>query len=365
MYNILHLIETSGPGGAENVLVSLAVSQKQLGHTVHVCLRKKGWLYDRLIEHQINVFIVPMDGYVNVIWLRVLGQFIQQNSINVLHCHEFTMIFYGSLLAKKKRLSVIATFHGVKFYADRWYRRLMVRLASKRSTFVAVSRDTGRVLCERVGVKADRVVLIENAIDLQKYGGKSSKNQLKAEFGLNEKTKIVGAIGSLYDVKGHIFLVRAAKLVLEKYPQVLFVIAGRGYLQEALTSEIESLEIADQFKLLGFCENIPEVLADLDIFAMPSISEGLPLTLLEAMASSLPVVVTKVGGMPEVIKDRLNGFIVDPKDEDGLAEKIMILLGDVERGVAMGKRNRESVKEKYSLDVMVSRYISLYDRCLK
>jgi glycosyltransferase involved in cell wall biosynthesis len=180
------------------------------------------------------------------------------------------------------------------------------------------------------------------------------------ELGVPDNAPVVGAIGNLYPVKGHIHLVKAFARVTEQVPDGRLVVAGRGELLEDLKNETLRLGITKQVMFLGFREDVSSLLQAFDIFVMPSESEGIPLSLLEAMACSKPVVVTNVGGMPEVVTDKV-GLRCQPRDPVALADNILALLRDPVLCNRMAQTARERVEVEFSLERMSRQYSYCYD----
>src|SRR5262249_46850678 len=148
--------------------------------------------------------------------------------------------------------------------------------------------------------------------------------RLRESAGIPPDASLVGTVGNLYPVKGHTYLIRAAKIILKSRPNTHVIILGRGNLKDTLHQEAESLGIKDRIHLLGYRDDVSSWLRQFDVFTLPSLSEGLPMSLLEAMAAGVPVVVTGVGGMPEVVSDGLTGFVVPAEDPDALAAKLLL-----------------------------------------
>jgi glycosyltransferase involved in cell wall biosynthesis len=236
--------------------------------------------------------------------------------------------------------------------------------AMEAASLVTVSKDLQQFLCQTTGIPADSVRVICNGIDLVP-GMQSKRNRDRlGAIGIPPDAHVVGAVGNLYAVKGHIHLVRALRQIVQQRPNVHVVILGRGEEQEALRAEATALGIADHFHLLGYCNDVQGWLNTMDVYAMPSLSEGLPLSLLEAMASTIPVVVTKVGGIPEVISDGETGFLVAVGDIDALARRIMLLLDQPSLAERIAKAGRSLVQRRFSLEAMAGAYSALYQEAV-
>jgi len=358
---VLQLIETSGPGGAETMLINLVRELSKGRYDPIICLRKSGWLCDQLQKHGFETVIISQDGYVNSAWFRQLRKIIHAEQIDVIHAHEFAMNAYGSVLSGLTGVAVITTVHGKSYYHEKWRRRLAYRTIAKWSKMVAVSDDIRNFLITQVGIKKNNVLTIHNGIDTKAYIGRSHVERAHQ----NGRTEyVIGAVGSLYPVKGHTYLLQALAIVLKTQPEVVCRIAGQGHLLPQLEAEAGDLGIANQITFLGLRDDIPEVLRNIDVFVLPSLSEGLPLSVLEAMAAGKPVIATDVGGVSEVLQDQITGFMVPAKDPKALAARILQLMADRTIAERFGRAGREKIEQEFSLETMTKRYEALYDQAL-
>ncbi len=169
-------------------------------------------------------------------------------------------------------------------------------------------------------------------------------------------------MGSLYPVKGHRFLLEAMPEILRRWPKARLLVIGRGELEVVLKEQVERLAIGANVHFLGMRPDVPRLLSLLDVFVLPSLSEGLSLALLEAMASGKPVVATRVGGNPELIDHGKTGFLIQPEDEKDLAAHLLNLLSDPGMMQQFGRQASERVREHFSMGQMVDRYRDLYAR---
>lgn len=206
----------------------------------------------------------------------------------------------------------------------------------------------------RFGLRAD---VIYNGIDLEPFDHPPSNLRQK----MNSCGRpIIGAIGRLAPQKGLHFLLQAAPAVLQDDSNTLFVFVGDGPERNALEAEARRLRIQDSVCFLGVREDIPELLSAMDIVAMPSLSEGLPMALLEAMASRKPVVATRVGAIPQVIQERVNGVMLNPGDVSGLAAALCELLKCGELRRTLGENARRTMEDRFSAASMAKQYLGVY-----
>lgn len=356
---ILHAIETSGPGGAENFLIRTALSLRP-DFESSALLIKPGWLQQRLIDLGVPVVVQPLQRSFDPAWFYSVLKLVKKQRIDVIHSHEFAMNSHLAILAKVAGVRHVATVHGKKYYGESKARRAIYRAVARLSGLVAVSEDIKSYLVETVGVLPRQVTVIRNGIAVEDYQRDSiDVVTVRSSLGCSTDDFLICAIGNLYPVKGHCHLIRAMAKIVPEYPNLRLVIAGRGGEQNALEQLISELYLQEHVHLLGFRDDVKDILLASDLFVMPSLSEGLPLALLEAMAAKRPVVVTDVGGMPQVIKNGVMGIVVPPSDEDGLAEAIVCMLDD--------RKNQDYVEaafieleQHYSMDKMLDDYRGLY-----
>jgi glycosyltransferase involved in cell wall biosynthesis len=358
---ILHLIETSDLGGAENVMINLVTNLEEDGYHSIVCLRKEGALYDELIKRGIEAHIINEEGFFDVRFVINLFVLVRMKKVSLIHAHEFLMNVYGTIVGKLSGRPVVTTLHGKFYYYEKWRRRFALQLVSKFSQLVCVSEDLRGFVSEKIGIPKNRIVTIYNGIDTELFAKSEKAVLMKEKFGIKNGQKVVGTVANLNAMKGHTYLLKAIPSIIRDYPSVVFLFVGKGDQEEKLRKEALDLGIFEYVKFLGFRSDIPELLNLMDVFVLPSLSECLPLSVLEAMALSVPTVVTDVGGIREIIKDQETGYIVPPADPAALADKISLLLGDRTNARSIGLGGREAVDEKFSIETMLAQYQSLYN----
>lgn len=301
-------------------------------------------------------------------------------------------IFKLYSLLRREQFDIIETFaHHANILGlpTAWFARSSVRLAShhgwgeglssllKRlhkfiinsaitSGLVVVSKNSG-VHAEKVeGVIHNKITIIPNGIDPSAIISvdRSKLTHLNDDLCIPLGAPIILSVGRLALPKGHKYLLEAVPPVLEKYPEAIFVLAGDGPLKQDLQQIITGLGIKQAVRLIGARSDIPALLNWADVFALPSLSEGLPISLLEAMSAGLPVVVSQVGGISEVIEDGINGLLVPPSDSAALGSSIIRLLSNPGLRVELGVAAKSLVEHEYTLDQMGNKYQSLFHKLL-
>jgi glycosyltransferase involved in cell wall biosynthesis len=362
MRKVLHLIETSEPGGAETVLTYIASNLDPTRYRSLVCVLEEGWLTDHLRTHGLPYVVIENRKSYDPVFLYELVRLIRRERISLMHSHEFMMTVYGSVASKLTGVPLIGTMHGKVYYPDKRRRILALRFAvSLCAKLIAVSDDLRRYLVDTLNFDPRKVMTLHNGIDLTRYTAASPREESRRHLSIPSDALVAGTAGSLFKVKGLEYLLEAAKELSNLYPNFLLIIAGEGDEREALEGKAKELDLGDTVKFLGFCENIPNLLDAIDVYVCSSLSEGLSLSILEATAMSKPVVATDVGGNREIVEPDNSGYLVPPCDQSSLAGRITELFDSSELRERFGRRGREIVEERFSLVKMVQNYQGLYE----
>jgi glycosyltransferase involved in cell wall biosynthesis len=287
--------------------------------------------------------------------------------VEVVHAHQYTPFFYAALAKMLCRgcFRLILTEHG-RHYPDlvsrrrRWINRLL--LAGRADAVNACSRFSADALARLDGFPARRIEVIENGVTLDLYRPAADRRAAKRDLGLDPDRRYVALIGRFHPVKDHATMLAAFREVARSRRDVDLLLVGDGPLRGDAEGRAADLGIAGRVRFLGVRRDVPEILGAIDVFALTSLSEAASLTLLEAMASALPVVVTAVGGNPEIVRDGVEGLLAPRGDADRITAAIGALLDDPERASGMGRAGRATVAERYDLERTIARYHALYER---
>jgi glycosyltransferase involved in cell wall biosynthesis len=365
---ILHLISSRGLYGAERVVLDLCKSLKRYGcesiigvirnsHNPHVEVA------DEARKHSIDAVIFPCEGQLDVKLIFRIRKYASENQINLMHCHGYKSNFYG-LLAGKKWIPIVTTNHNwlTSHWKLRAYRRFDSLLIRYFTRIIAVS-DGVRKEMLRYGVPKEKIRVIDNGIDLTRFGDTRSPEAIREEFGIKKGVTVIGTVGNLGAEKGHVYLLQAAKGIVHSVGTVKFVFVGDGPMRVYLEHEASALGIRDNVIFTGFRTDVPTLLSAMDIFVLPSVIEGLPMVLLEAMAAQKAVVATRVGAIPKVVNNG-NGILVEPRDAAGLQNAILSLLTSEEKRQKFASAGHDTVRKGFSSERMSSEYIHLYSELL-
>lgn len=355
------MLESDGPGGAETMLLHLAEALRARGHTVCPVgpAEGEGWLPAQLrsrgFEPKTFTLSRPLDWRCMADMTRLL----RAEKVEVVHSHEFTMAFYGGIAARRLDLPHVITMHGGRRYGTAWRRRAALRWAVRSSRrLVAVSEATRSELAMTLGMPEEEISVIRNGVPARP----GEPAAVRKELALAEGESLILAVGNLYPVKGHAVLLRALARVARESPTLKWrvAIAGRGEEEQRLRSLAGREGIEDRLQLLGFRTDIPDLLAAADVFAMPSLQEGLPLALIEAMFAGKPIVASAVGGIPEVLTGGWDARLLPAGDTGALAGALSALLTAPGERNLLGERARAVAKAGLGLEAMAVRYEGAY-----
>lgn len=319
-------------------------------------------LYQRARRSGLSVRMVRCRGRVDWRALREIRECIRTDSADLVHTHGYKADLYGYLAARREGKPVVATCHNWVggTAALRIYNRLDRMVLRKFSAIAAVSGDVAQSLLAS-GIAAGRIRTIANGISVEAFAGAqpASFPEIQVSCG-----KVIGMVARLDLQKGFEYLLQAVRELCRSFAGIRVIIAGEGPDRAAIQSMVQNFGLQSHVLLAGQRNDMPAVYAAMDIFVLPSLNEGLPMTVLEAMASARPVIATRVGAVPSVVLDGETGLLVEPRDAAGLAKAISKLLTDPDLGRRLGARAREWVRQNYTSDAMAQKYRQMYEEVL-
>ena len=308
----------------------------------------------------------------DAVCLWKLFRIMRRERPDIVHTHMAKAGTLGRLAATFAGVPVrVHTFHGHVFQGyfrsltTRWFLMVERFLAKRSDCLVAVSDHVREEICQRYRLASrERVRVIPVGLDLVpflKVNGKSGV--LTKELGLPSGTSIIGIVGRLVPIKNHLFFLRVAEALIQKNRSIHFVIVGRGEEEAQLKRWVKEKGLSRSVSFLGWRKELAEIYADLDIVVLTSLNEGTPVSLIEATASGRAVVATRVGGVPDVVKDGVTGFTVPAGDLDLFVQKIETLLQDPELRERMGVAGRKDV-QVFSKEILFKNIWTLYEELL-
>ncbi len=288
-----------------------------------------------------------------------IARAMRRNRCVLAHFHDGHAAGTGGRAARKADVPIRIVSRRVEFPLKD--NRFSLKKYAEADAVVAISESVREVL-KKGGVPAERIEVIPSGIDFSPFDEVKEKDFLRRELNFGEDDFLVGIVAHLEDSKGHRTLIDAARFLKSRTPKIKIVIIGSGSLELELAEQARGLGVNDLVFFLGFRDDVPRLLASLDAFVMTSNAEGLGTSIMDAMASRLPVVATYVGGIPEVVADQETGILIPPKRPEDLAEAIFKLYADRAFARKLGKRGFEVVHEKFSAEAMAARIADLYEK---
>jgi glycosyltransferase involved in cell wall biosynthesis len=356
-------------GGAEMQVLNLIKHLDTARFSVSLCCFKRG---DHNMEREVERYVESI-FYVRFRWRNCLVSFmrlvryLRRWRFDVLHCHLPLADSIGRLAGATAGVPVLVTTeHGKNLWKGSLYlilERILNRFTDMR---ICVSRDILEIRRRREGTPPGKLVHVPNAIDPDGFTRPAKgRAAVMAEFGWPPDSDLVVSVGRLAVEKNYTLLVDAIVRLRDRFPKIRCLLVGDGDRADEIRRRIESAGAEERIVLAGSRSDIPDILAAADLFVLSSIREGLPVALLEAMASGTAIAATAVGGIPEVIRDGVSGLLVPPVDAAALAEAVGTLLGNADLRRALGKEGRKIVEKEYSIrrtaELIGAIYQDLYD----
>jgi len=365
---VLYLTETTGHGGAEVVMVRLIRGLRATEFAPVLGSVGEGWLAEAARPAGAEVVSLDRrsryDGW-DLTAVPRLAALIRRERADLVHSFLFHMDVLGTAAARIARVPAIASVRGVHYDFDTWYRRLAWMVTARLATAItAVSEEAADLLSRHARIPRTRIAVIPNGVDTDVLCPGPRAGVLRA-VGVPDGAFVIGTVGRLDPIKGHVHLLGAAAEVVTKHPRCHFVFVGQGPAGDALAEQASALGLNGHVHFLGARNDIPQLLREMDIFVLPSLSEGMSNALLEAMATGLPIVATRVGGSTELVKDGISGLLVDAGDSDALGHMLALLLADADLGRRLGQAARRRVSRDFSIQAVTQRHLALYAQLLR
>lgn len=366
---VLHLINSRGLYGAERVLVNLVAALDRQRYTPQFCLLQtmncpNHELLDAVKSKQVQLHLIPCRRWIDPTAVRELKKLLKEECVDIIHSHGMKARLYGLLVTPGTSVHILTTHHN-------WIRSSLIETCFELldafyirfyPKIVAVSYEVEQDM-RRYLISAKKIQLIINGIDMQEFQqNQQAGERIRNEFGIAPERPLIGTIGRISPEKGQKYFIEAAAQVLKSYPHACFVLVGDGGQGEEIRAYSDELGITDKVIFAGFRTDIAEWYSALDIFILPSLLEGTPMALLEAMSASVPVVATDVGGVGHIVQDEENGLLVPPENANKLATGIRRLLADPTWTAQLAKNGLRTVASRYSAKKMAENYMALYDQ---
>jgi glycosyltransferase involved in cell wall biosynthesis len=366
---VCQLLHSLIVGGAEVLASRLSRQLADRYRFVFACLDGLGSLGEELRSEGFVVEVLNRQSGIDLSCAARLREFWRREKVDVVHAHQYTPFFYA-MVARRWRRSppLLFTEHG-RFFPDypRTKRIVFNRLMLGRSDqVVGVGESVRRALIANEGIPAGRVEVIYNGVDPRAFDSQPiDRAAVRREIGIEPDDLMVIQVARLDHLKDHSTAVRAIQQVAREVPKAQLVLVGEGPELDKIQRAIGQCDVQNHVRLLGLRHDVARLLAAADVFLLTSVSEGIPVTILEAMAAGLPIVSTAVGGVPEIVVPEVTGLLAPSGDDAGLARAICRLAVDRGHACELGHQGRLRAQEKFSQKQMELAYQERYDSLLR
>lgn len=363
---LLNMLTSFQIGGTERQVVNLALGFDPSRFDLHLaCLRNRGELLEEvaLLPVPRPVFDIGRLYGLKTVWQAIrLALYIRRNRIQIVHAYGFypnvfavpAARFFGAPI-------VVASIRDRGDILTPAQRRIQ-KWACRFADCVLVNAEAIRDTLIEQGYRPDNIVVIRNGIMLSRFGKKEKGAELRRELGLPPSAPLVFVFSRLNPMKGVEYFLDAAALLAPRFPEVRFPIVGDGGGRKELEDRAANLGLAERVIFTGFRSDVPDLIPEAAISVLPSLSEGLSNSLLESMASGVPVVAARVGGNPEIVEHDVSGLLVPVRDSAALADAIARLLQDRQLAARMGEAGRRRVAELFSMERSLGEVERFYER---
>lgn len=323
----------------------------------HVVIPTESPLRQHIAEDpRVHLHSIPIGGEVDPRVPFRLGKLVRRIEPDVIHIHSRRGAdLWGVMTARRRGIPYLLT-RRVDNADPGWLARWRTR---KAAFVVGISRRICEVQ-EASGVDPRKIRRILSTVDTDAYRPGPDRTNLQQQAGVDPGVPAVGMIAQFIERKGHAVLFKAIPEILKTHPDTRFLLFGKGPLLESLKTSIASEPWQQQVSFMGFRDDLARILPSLDIVTHPAFMEGLGVSLLQAAACGVPVVACEAGGIPEVVEDGTNGFLVPPGDHEALARSLSRLIGDSGMRERFGKKGRQIAEERFSIPRMAAAYVELY-----
>ena len=362
--NIMFITPCFGVAGLEQVVLNIIHCLDRTKFNPSFCsfMEPDPTMYEKLMKLDLPCYILSKKIGIDYFLPVKLHNVLIKEKVDLVNSHDIGATIYaapaGRLAGIKK---VIHTEHSQILTKSKYFCLYRWIMKNWVSFAITVSYDLEKYFIKKMRVSNNKVETIPNGIDIHKFESYEDITYLKKYFQIGENEKIIGSIGRLTEQKAYEYLLRAFNIVLKDSPNTKLIIVGEGNLRESLEKLSRNLQIEDRVIFTGIRQDIPNLLRLFDVFALSSLWEGQPITIMEAMAAGKPIVVTDVGGNREILGQDKYGLIVPPKQPVALAKAISKVLSDKKLAEKLGNDAKAYSTEKLSHLGMVRKYESVFD----
>lgn len=363
-YAILHTEASLGWGGQERRIFAEAQIMRQRGHEVLLAVDPRGELYQRSLAAGLPVHPLPFGGRRNFPAILALRRLLRRRSVAILNTHSSLDSWVGLLavMGRRSRTKLVRTRHLSTPIQTSWPTRFLYQ---SPDAIITTGQAIKNLIIERAKVPADRLYSIPTGVPLDRFYPRPPGGRAGHLPPWPQDTCIIGSVAVLRSWKGHLYVVEALEKVRQAGAKASLVFVGEGPYRVVIEAKVAELNLADYVYFAGYQDNVPDWLSRLDLVVLASYAnEGVPQSLLQAMAMARPVVGAACGGIPEIVLPDINGLLVPPKDSQALAEALIRLIRDPAQREKFGLAGLELVRQRYSLEQMAAATEQVYARLM-
>lgn len=363
---VLHFITGLDVGGAENLLLSFCKNLKSDKYQIDVCyLKGNGALKEKFEETGIRVFDLTKS---KLFLVRIVKfyKLLRNNRYSVLHLHLFHSIIIGRLAGRIAGVpAIITSEHNTSNFKKSglvlWLYRLTLNF---NNHIVAISNAVKNIIVSKTKINPNKISVVYDAINLKEYDCNLASEDLKNALNIKGRYPVIGSIGRLDIRKGYKYLIAALPAFIKKYPSILLIIVGDGAQYEELIREAEKHKVLSSVIFTGYQSNISKYLALFDVFVLPSLEEGLSISIIEAMVMRKKIAVSNTGGIPELITDGKEGVLFRKGDPAAIVNAVDFILNNEQRANEMSKAAYNKAVKNYGIEAYCDAICKLYDNIL-
>ena len=361
--NVLQVVNGFAIGGGEIKLLELVQRLNKDKYNVIVCsVGQGGPLQEEFEKSCQKVYVFPKKHRFDFSLIYKVVKLIKSENVDIVMTTLFYADVIGAFASRLAKVPLVISWDVVTQPFKTIHNFAYGLAKNYIDIVVTVSDAINRKAVKERNLHASKVKTIHYGVDLEKFKPEKDKyTRLRKEFQFQDDELLLGVVARLTHQKGHKYLVEAAPKIIARFPNVKFVFVGDGPLRENLETRISELNIESHFEFMGFRNDVADILNIFDVFVLPSLYEGLPNVVLEAMASGRPIVATAVDGTPEALDDGVAGILVPPENPDALATEIIKLLSDPKKMIDMGHQVRKRSEEYFSVTKQVNEFEELFD----
>jgi L-malate glycosyltransferase len=369
--NLLFVLIQINMGGAERIVLDLARKLDRSNYRIYLAFFINGVLEKNFKDICHSVFHIPKKEGLDPFAMLRISKIIQENQIDVIIAHHYMPFFYsypGSKILHRRRL--IYTEHSVaevKMILASKHKNLLGHMTRNTDSVVGVSREIAETFKDAFPKSSERIQSIINGVDVDRFDISTDRDKLRAKWNISPDHLAIGIIANFRKVKNHACLIRAFHSLNETYPHLRLMLVGKGFPEDIENSEDEVRQLINTFGLqekiimAGYQEDIPGLLKTFDIFCLPSFSEGLPVSVLEAMAARVPVIGSDVWGIREVVSTETTGLLFPSNDDNALVKGLERMINDSNLRKSFAHNAFNYVNLEHGMQQWVSTYERLFN----